>query len=304
MKVVFLGLSYFTSKFVSDLKKFDTKNQYVFYDTYTSKKEQLKYLFNLINADIVISFNGISDYSGTLNMALRFKKKLILQWQGTDVLSIEKNKRNGAFTNKYIEKATHFTDASWLQKELKTKNINSQILHFKHIDNFGNQNDSFKNISVLSYLGKGRELFYGLNHLISLAKDYPNIIFNIVGTDCINQEIPDNIKCHGWVSKNEIKKLMAKNPIIIRLTDHDGYALSVLEAIANGNYVIWNYPHPQVYYTNPKTDLKPVFDETIKNIKQLKFKKNSKNIEWAKKNLNKEKILSNFIQTITKIAKK
>ena len=92
MKVVFTGLPYFTSKFVKDLKSFDKKNTYVFCDTYTSKLDKIKFGIHAINADLVISINGVTSESGALNLALKYKKNILLQWQGTDVLSVQINK--------------------------------------------------------------------------------------------------------------------------------------------------------------------------------------------------------------------
>ncbi|MDP4798113.1 MAG: hypothetical protein NWR50_04550, partial [Crocinitomicaceae bacterium] len=86
MRVLINGLPYFSERFAKDLKEFDKKSSFIFLDTYNSKLAQLKFLFLLPFADCVISFNGVTDNSGSLNYVVKWKKKLILQWMGTDAL--------------------------------------------------------------------------------------------------------------------------------------------------------------------------------------------------------------------------
>ena len=86
MKFLFNGLSLFGRKLVKDLAAFDSRHSYHFYDTYTSRLDQLKFICALPFADAVVSINGVSDPSGSLNAVLAMKKKLILHWQGTDVM--------------------------------------------------------------------------------------------------------------------------------------------------------------------------------------------------------------------------
>src|SRR5687768_13231124 len=120
MKILFSGLPYFGKKLVQELREIDPANTYVFCNTYYSKKDQLKFLFHLITAKKVVSFNGASSKSGSLDWALRFKKKLIMQWHGSDVLTLRENilgRNNSA--SKYTQQAISYTDAPWLKSELK-----------------------------------------------------------------------------------------------------------------------------------------------------------------------------------------
>jgi len=64
--------------------------------------------------------------------------------------------------------------------------------------------------------------------------------------------------------------------------------------------VLWNNPHPCVAYVKEDTDLLPVF-KTLKEQVECNLKERlQSNIEWAHTNLNKSRILENYIAQITK----
>ena len=109
---------------------------------------------------------------------------------------------------------------------------------------------------------------------------------------------------YGWVDNEVVKKLSVECPFFIRLTDHDGYALSVLEAISNGNYVMWNQPHPQCYYVDDLDRIADVFKTMLHDFHQNKGAVNLANIDWARENLDKRIILQTYIEKLKSIAKK
>ena len=303
MKVVFTGLPYFASQLVDDLNKFDPNNNYIFCDTYNSKWDQFRFIMHLITgASVVVSFNGVSSNSGALNWVLKLKKKLLMQWHGTDVLMVEKNKTKGCFTDKYILYASSYTDAPWLRDELASINIEAKLLHFKSMP-ISNSETAFKKISGFTYLAEGREVFYGLKQINELALAFPDIQFHIAGSTGALENIAGNLVFHGWVDKDEMHKLRSENPIFIRLTEHDGYALSVMESIANGNYVLWNQNHSQCELVQNSNSLISEFEKLKIKIEDSNFKKSFENIEWAKINLNREKVLTEYINTLHNFAK-
>ncbi|WP_027420391.1 glycosyltransferase family protein [Crocinitomix catalasitica] len=303
MKVLITGLPYFASRFALELSEFDKQNKYLFFNTYNSKIDQLKFALNILNADLVISFNGVTSTSKSLDLACLLNKRILMQWHGTDVLSVNENKSRSIFTDKYLKASTHFTDAKWLQEELNELNISSEILPFKSID-INSKVKSFEKPAVLTYVAQNKEVFYGINHLIKLASCFPEIPFHIVGTNGEGLETPENMIFYGWVDNVFVKKLSVQCPFFIRLTDHDGYALSVLEAISNGNYVMWNQPHPQCYYVDDLDRIADDFKTMLHDFHQNKGAVNLANIDWARENLDKRIILQTYIDKLKSIAKK
>jgi len=117
--------------------------------------------------------------------------------------------------------------------------IDAQILSQAQQNIIGQPEPFPHKFEILTYFGKGREVFYGWERVKELANALPEIRFNIVGTELHNEDIPENVAVHGWV-KN-MQELTNRCTLILRLTDHDGFANTVLEALANGRYVLFTY---------------------------------------------------------------
>jgi hypothetical protein len=300
MLVLINGLPLFAKQLAKDLGDTDPNNKFVFLDTYYSKWDKLKFLLLLPFTGLVISFNGVSDNSGSLNWVLRFKKKLIMQWQGTDVSLAVERYNNGTIENKYINHAHHFTDASWLKEEIERVVQSIKIVPFKHL-NFSKNNSKYNEISVMTYMGQGREVFYGFEELANAAKHFPSIIFHVVGSDGKGFNSPENIIFHGWISQQEVTDLMKKTPVFIRLTKHDGNSLSVVEALGNGCEVIWSYPSEKTYLAKSTKELIVKLDYVFTEIEKRGLIPNSSNFEYVSKNFKKEIVIENYIKEINYI---
>jgi hypothetical protein len=299
VRILFSGLPYFGKKLVQDLNAIDPSNTYVFCDTYYSFKDKIRFLILLPFASRVVSFNGVASKSGSLNMTLFFRKKLIMQWHGSDVITLKESLKKNQAELKYLKKACSYTDAIWLKEELAELGVSAEILHFKHAASISS-GQKFSTLDVVTYLAEDNEMFYGIQQIELLAAAFPELKFHVVGSSGKKVKTSSNIIFYGWVDRSKMEELLNTHPIFIRLTNHDGYSLSILEAIANGNYVLWNNPHPCVAYVKEDTDLLPVF-RTLKEQVECNLKERlQSNIEWAHTNLNKSRILENYIAQITK----
>jgi len=146
----------------------------------------------------------------------------------------------------------------------------------------------FGSFSVLTYLGKGNEGYYGIEYFIKLAKDFPQIEFRIAGIDEY-PNLPDNIKCLGWINLTEE---LQNATIYIRNAKHDGLAFSVIEALALGRYVAMNYNFPFVDYFKSYDELKDIIANKNRLFQEGKLEINYKAIEFVKSNFNKSNVLS------------
>jgi glycosyltransferase involved in cell wall biosynthesis len=303
MKILFVGLPYFGKKLAYDLNKFAPEHHFSFYDTYTSKIEQLKFASFLPFADLVVTLNGVSDKSGSLDLTIKLRKKILMHWQGTDVLFAMERSQKKNLNRKYIDYSENYTDAIWIKNELNSIKINCEILEYKWIETH-HVPIKFESISAYSYLAEGKEDFYGWNIVSRLANKNPKIDFYIVGTNGKNFEHRKNVHFMGWVSKDKMTELRTKIPIFLRFPKHDGYSLSVLEALSCGNEVIWSMPHQQCHYATNFLEAENAFNLSINNLKIRELKPNESNIAFVKDNLSKEKILGNFLSKLKKIAEK
>jgi glycosyltransferase involved in cell wall biosynthesis len=302
MLVLINGLKYFGKKLADDLNYLDADNKYVFIDTYNSFFNKLKFIFLLPFSKLVISFNGVSDKSGILNWVLFFQKKMMMQWHGTDVLLAVERYKTNTIDKKYIDYASHFTDAEWLREELKNFISDVQLLPFKYVQ-LDQNTIPYSAIAVLTYMGKGKEVFYGLEELIEAANSYPSIDFHVIGTKGNNFNYPTNIIFHGWVESSEVLQMMCKIPIFVRLTKHDGNALSVVEALACGCEVIWSYPGKNSHNAKSALELIEKLSFLKTKIEKRAFLPNEENFNYIQNTYNKKTIINNYIKAIHEIAK-
>ena len=303
MKVLFTGLSYFSKKIVNELKEFDKENKYVFCDTYISKKDKLRFLAHLPSADLVVSFNGASRKSGTLDSAIFLKKKIMMQWHGSDVLSVVRHQQNGEYTSKYIDAATSYTDAIWLKESLDKLGVKAEMLHFKHVE-VKHETNAFKEMGAVSYIAEGKEEMYGIDKLIFLADAFPEITFNVIGSSSDKYQNKKNVVFHGWLGLEERQKIMNRYPVYIRLTSHDGFSLSIMEALANGNYVLWNNPHEMCYVLKDEKKLVDLFEKIKTDAEKNKLQRLSVNMKWVEENFNRETVLNKYVTELKRLAGK
>lgn len=301
MFVLVNGLPYFGKKLVEDLNFYDKKHKYLFLNTYYSKIDKLLFFILLPISRLVISFNGVSDYSGTLNWTLRWRKKMIMQWQGSDVMIAKERFLENKILLDYINISKHVTDFGFLQNELKEIGIDSDILPFKHLQS-QELTHSYQKISVLTYIGQNNELLYGLNEIIEAANTLNEIEFHVIGMRRGEDvEYPPNLIFHGWKSKNEVNELMKSSSIFLRMTKHDGNALSVTEALIMGCEVIWTYPSENTHLATNSTEL---IDKIISLKKIIELRNMKPNFIISKKisdQYNRDIVIPNYVKYINSI---
>lgn len=298
MRVLINGLPYFGKRIAKELNEFDSENQYIFLDTYYSSWDKIRFRLLLPFSGAVFSFNGVSDRSGSLELALNKGKKLLMQWHGTDVSLALERYTDGSIYKKYIDNASHLFSAPWFQEELKEIVPKGVYAPFSYVNAVGNEGQ-YESISVLSYLAKGRESYYGWNELCAVAHKNPNISFNIVGTDGMGLSAPENIKFLGWISDDEMVKLYRIHPIFVRLCEHDGKAFSVSQAMAAGAEVIWNYKLDNVRtITRNEIELADAILNAAESVKTRGMKPNVQAIQYALENLTEEIVMKEYAKII------
>jgi len=301
MRFLFNGLSFFGKKLVAELASFEPRHSFVFYDTYTSRMEQLKFICSLPFADAVISMNGVSDESGSLNAVLAFKKKLLLLWQGTDVLHATQRAANHTLNKKYIAYAANYSVAPWLKQELNEIGVPNEVLSFSW---FGDvtMEKTFKEMSAYTYIPEGREEFYGWSIVQKLAMENPAIPFYVAGTEGKNLSHPENVTFLGWLSTARMQELSVQSPVYLRFTAHDGYPHSVTQALACGNEVIWSMPFSHSHLASGIPEASHAFRKVSDALIQRGLERNEENIRYARENFNREKVLAHFLKTLTDVA--
>lgn len=297
MRVLISGLPLFSKRLADDLQEFDSQSSYHFLDTYNSKWAQLKFLLLLPFSDVVISMNGVTDSSGSLDWVVRFKKKLIMQWMGTDSLIAVQRSKEGTINRKYIDYATHFVDAPWLEDELKQIGVISQSLHFKYISAV-HPLEKYSENSVFSYLAQGREDFYGLKTIVKAAESFPELTFNLCGFKKSPYPLPSNINVLGWLSTADFTSFAQKSSVFLRLPEHDGFSVSVIESLGMGSEVLWTFKADYTTHINDSDEIVPQLKRVLEKVKNRGLVPNKESIDYVRSNFNRADIIKKYIQKL------
>lgn len=289
MKVIVTGLPLFSKRLVDDLNQISGKNQFVFLDTYNSKWAQLKCLLLLPFVSGIFSMNGVSDHSGILNWVIRRRKKLWMQWVGTDVTIAKERIANQTINRKYIDYAQHATDAIWLQEELSEVGIHCVLNKYKYLPTDFEPVEKYTQIEVCSYVPQERQSFYGLPEIIQLAMAHPSIPFHIYGMTTPEREAPQNVIFYGWQTVEIVQEKMKESAIFLRLTEHDGFSVSVVEAFSLGCEVVTTQPFPFACDAREHS-LHDAFQQAIGKVSERGMKPQLDALKYYRENFKKEKV--------------
>jgi len=299
MKILLTGLPYFTKDLYDKLSRYDKKNRYIILDTYYSFTDKIRFLKHFNNADLIYSINGATSGSRVFDMAIRYKKKLIMHWAGSDVMLAKEAVAKNDYNPEYLEYATHLCVAPWFVDELKEIGVNATL---RPICSFEVNSKSIPLpdvFSVFSYIPEGKEEFYGIDNLIFLAKTYPDVKFRISGISRYKDNMPDNIELLGWIDNME--EQYRRSVLCVRLTKHDAVSFFVLEALNNQRYVAFTYNIDPVFHVGDVNDLVSVTGKLIDRFNSGELTENHAGQEYINREYNHEKILSGITEIINNI---
>ncbi len=291
-RIIIVGLPLFAKRLSQDLKSFDPSLKVTALDTYYNKKDKIKALFLIPFCSVVYSINGTTSKSRVFDLAFFFKKKVMMTWVGTDVTKAIKNQNR---IQKYIDRAEHYCEVQWIQTELKeTLDIDAEILNFFNFKN--SKSTDFpalnKGLNVLSYIAKNREEYYGLPTILELAKNFPNVKFDVVGTDGKDLEQAPNLTYHGWVE--DMQPLFEKAHVTVRLIEHDGLSGFVLESLFNKKYVLYSNSLEGVLHVENKQDAVTALGDLNKQLQEQSLTANEDGAKYIKNHFMHQQIMANL----------
>ena len=117
---------------------------------------------------------------------------------------------------------------------------------------------------VLVYLPHKRYEFYGLQYIERLVEDFQDVTFYIVADELHRLAHFRNVRSLGWVS--EMEPVWELVGLGVRITEHDGYPRTVLEALARGKYVVHNRAFDGCWFASNYEEIR----NCIVDFKQIK----------------------------------
>ena len=205
----------------------------------------------LIASEVVYGTGfGFATKLWTLSRALG--KRTINHWVGTDVMLArddEAHRRMALQAAPRIQR--HLAFAPWLQAELATIGIASEVSTYSRPIRIEPRRAAAAP-AALAYLPDDRAAFYGAEIVRTLAAQLPDLPFGIVAGTAARQPALPNVTYLGWT--NDMQPLYERYPILVRVAQHDGLPKMVLEALAYGNQVIFEYEFPHCYRANSEAE--------------------------------------------------
>ncbi|MFZ4412859.1 MAG: hypothetical protein ACOYOV_07235 [Bacteroidales bacterium] len=297
MKIAVVGLKYFGTRICTHLNELDRKNQYIFFDTYYSYKDRLKFLLLLPFIRTVYSINGTIQKSLVISISIFLKKRVVFHWVGSDLIQAKKDFKTNQYNPKFIRKPIHLTDTPWYIDELKSMGIEAQFISLTPIKADDATAAFSQKFSVLTYISQSDPEFYGLSRILEIASELKNVHFFIAGLVKTDKIIPENITLMGWVKNMD--EAIANSMVSIRIPEHDGLSSFVLESLKNERYVIYNKAYS---HCNFVSDNKSVIDSIRSFVDQFERGVLSPNVEgraFVVDNFSKKTVVQSLIFALT-----
>lgn len=179
-------------------------------------------------------------------------KRTVNHWVGTDVLLALQDDSHRRMTRRaarFIQH--HLAFAPWLADELRSLGITADVAPFTTTVCF-EQRTAPGDPGVLAYLPDDRADFYGAEVVRGVAHQMPELPFGIVAGTAERQPALPNITYLGWI--DDMKPFYERYPILLRVARHDGLPKMVLEALAYGNQVVFEYEFPGCHHARTEAE--------------------------------------------------
>lgn len=299
VKAIFLGTSYHVNNVSNILDNFKQIQIFDFRRYYG-------------NVDLIYwvgIFPSLNIFQVIFHILRNSNVTIIMHWIGTDVLYyINPDKIHQIIFNNLLKlifilkhqnttraQIFHLSVSPWLADELKSVNLISTIFPISTIDQMEKYDEFFfpKKYDVMSYVPLSRFDFYGGNIIIRLAKKLPDLNFLIIMSDVNKRQLPSfslkNLTLKSKVAFSDMYKFYKMSKCFLRIPQHDGLSLSVLESLFYELECIWihDFPYTKKVNRNNLNEiallLQGIADDFVPNKKGHKYVIDNYSIDILKK---------------------
>jgi hypothetical protein len=208
----------------------------------------LRALYRLRTANALVSFAGPGPHPLLAAAARALGIPVFVIWAGTDVLRTAERPTTISQRTELV----HLAVAPWLVDELKAAGINASYIPIIGVTPNLRAEIPKDRFGVFTYLPEPRRAFYGKAHVYEVAQRMPDVQFSVIGSGGHDPFAPKNVKFLGWLPN--ITSLIDASAVLLRVPEHDGMSLVVLEALARGRFVAWKYAVPGVQQVASSND--------------------------------------------------
>jgi hypothetical protein len=206
---------------------------------------------------------------------------MVSHWIGSDAMRYQGRlnliKRLGIWVHQHFV-ALELADSEIIQEELRSVGIETNLLRLLPQAIVGEVTPLPEEPIVVSYWFDERFDFYGGPIVFALARAFPHVKFLIVQASGKGlRDIPANVRFLGFV--DNMPEIYRNCTCLVRMPLHDGLGAMVLEAMANGRYVIYNHKVPFTSFAQDFDSARKVLEEILN-----KQSPNSEGADYIKKN--------------------
>jgi glycosyltransferase involved in cell wall biosynthesis len=247
-------------------------------------------LMALHRADVLISFGGPGPSVALAEWAQLHQVPVLVVWAGTDVQIAAEHPFDLAVTKRrgYDNVAV----APWLVDELHTLGISAQTLSVgavEAVDAIAPLPPAFR---VMTYLPEPRRRFYGEERVYAIAGRMPDVEFVVLGPGDKNPNAPENVTFAGHV--DDVAARIDASTLLLRLTEHDGASVLVLETLARGRHVIWTHEYPGVHAVNNTAEALSALENLHAAYRRGELGPNVEGLEFVRRNFAPADVAARF----------
>lgn len=208
----------------------------------STRRGVLAALWALRRCDVLISFGGPGPSVALAEAAHSMGIPILVVWAGSDVTIAAQNPFDLAITKRHGY--DNVAVAPWLVEELHEIGIEAKTLAVGAVEVVEAVTPLPKVFRILTYLPQPRREFYGEKRVYDLARRMPDVQFTVLGPGGADRDAPANVSFAGHV--DDVPARIDASTALLRLTDHDGASVLVLETLARGRHVVWTHDYPGV----------------------------------------------------------
>ena len=244
---------------------------------------------------LIRQFDLVHFYGTSLNVFDKLICKILTtpcftHYIGTDTVVAKRSRTNRLISRLNSKIVTRvFSGAPWLSDELNKLGIRNSVLvlpapHFNKNNFIPNMPAS---LTILVYLPKERESFYGFEIVKELIKNNSLYQFHILMND--EEKFGNYSNVTFFDKTDKMDELYGNCSVLLRILAHDGYSAMVVEALSFGRYVIRNYKTPHCYIARDIDEIQHALHEIAG-----KTEPNHDGVKFVQTHFSEEIILSQY----------
>jgi hypothetical protein len=246
----------------------------------STRRGILAALWALRRCDVLVSFGGPGPSVALAEAAHAAGVRVLVVWAGSDVVIAAQNPFELAITKRHGY--DNVAVAPWLVEELGEIGIQAKTLAVGAVQAVDTIAALPKVFRVLTYLPEPRRAFYGEQRVYELARRMPDVNFTVLGPGAVDRNAPPNVSFAGHV--DDVPARIDASTVLLRLTEHDGASVLVLETLARGRHVVWTHEYPGVRVAHDTGQAFAALSELYQSHRRGTLEPNFAGIEFVRAN--------------------